>query len=204
MSTRGRRVTTLYFSYLRLFHFGAGWLLLSAAIIRIAGLFLASNKYQRWDALFPVKPRDLKNLFTVMQNYLFCRFDRGPHYIGHNPLQQVAYTGIYAVGTGRPSHRLRPLCPLCAGLLAVPLPDLVRPDRRHPVYPPRPPAGDVGVPHLHPDPCLPRDPGRHGRAGGGHLVDHQRRALVPEGDEVRGRVNNAALVSRAVSSPQEF
>ena len=33
-----------------------------------------------------------------MQNYLFCRFDRGPHYIGHNPLQQVAYTGIYGVG----------------------------------------------------------------------------------------------------------
>ncbi len=87
-----------YFSYLRLFHFVAGWLLLATAIIRIAGLFLASNKYQRWDALFPVKPRDLKNLFTVMLNYLFCRFDRGPHYIGHNPLQQVAYTGIYAVG----------------------------------------------------------------------------------------------------------
>ena len=95
MGTRG---DSLYFSYLRLFHFGAAWLLLSAAIIRIAGLFLASNKYQRWDALFPVKPRDLKNLFTVMQNYLFCRFDRGPHYIGHNPLQQVAYTGIYGVG----------------------------------------------------------------------------------------------------------
>ena len=95
MGTQG---DSLYFSYLRLFHFGAAWLLLSAAIIRIAGLFLASNKYQRWDALFPVKPRDLKNLFVVMQNYLLCRFDRGPHYIGHNPLQQVAYTAIYGVG----------------------------------------------------------------------------------------------------------
>ncbi|HEY6007389.1 MAG TPA: Ni/Fe-hydrogenase, b-type cytochrome subunit [Geobacteraceae bacterium] len=89
---------TFYFGYLRLIHFSAGWLLLATAIIRIAGLFLASNRYQRWDALFPVKLRDLKNLFTVAQNYLFCRFDRGPHYIGHNPLQQVAYTGIYAVG----------------------------------------------------------------------------------------------------------
>lgn len=27
-------------------------------------------------------------------------FDRGPHYIGFNPLQQVAYTGIYAVALG--------------------------------------------------------------------------------------------------------
>jgi len=95
MGTQG---DSLYFSYLRLVHFGAGWLLLSAAIVRIAGLFLASNRYQRWDALFPVKARDLKNLFVVMQNYLFCRFDRGPHYIGHNPLQQVAYTAIYGVG----------------------------------------------------------------------------------------------------------
>lgn len=89
---------SVYFSYLRLIHFVAGWLLLCAAIIRVAGLFLASNKFQRWDALFPVRGRDLKNLFQVMQNYLFCRFDRGPHYIGHNPLQQVAYTAIYGVG----------------------------------------------------------------------------------------------------------
>ena len=87
-----------YFSYLRLIHFIAGWLLLCCAIIRGAGLFLASNKFQRFDALFPVKPRDLRNLFQVIQNYLFCRFDRGPHYIGHNPLQQVAYTAIYGVG----------------------------------------------------------------------------------------------------------
>lgn len=95
----GTERDTFYFGYLRLAHFGAGWLLLATAIVRIAGLFLASNKYQRWDALFPVKPRDLKNLFTVMLNYLFCRFERGPHYIGHNPLQQVAYTAIYGVGT---------------------------------------------------------------------------------------------------------
>ena len=94
----GTKGDSFYFSYLRLVHFGAAWLLLSTAIIRIAGLYFASNKYQRWDALFPVKPRDLKNLFTVMMNYLFCRFDRGPHYIGHNPLQQFAYTGIYAAG----------------------------------------------------------------------------------------------------------
>lgn len=87
-----------YFSYLRLIHFVAGWLFLCTAIVRVAGLFLASNKFQRWDALFPVKGRDLKNLLQVMLNYLFCRFDRGPHYIGHNPLQQVAYTAIYGVG----------------------------------------------------------------------------------------------------------
>jgi Ni/Fe-hydrogenase 1 B-type cytochrome subunit len=98
ISYDGAQGSSHYFSYLRLTHFAAGWLLLGAALVRFAGLFLASNKFQRWDALFPVRPRDLKNLLQVMQNYLFCRFDRGPHYIGHNPLQQVAYTAIYLVG----------------------------------------------------------------------------------------------------------
>ena len=87
-----------YLSYLRLIHFVAGWLFLCIAILRVAGLFLASNRFQRWDALFPVRRRDLRNLLQVMQNYLFCRFDRPPHYIAHNPLQQVAYTAIYGVG----------------------------------------------------------------------------------------------------------
>lgn len=89
---------TNYLSWLRLVHFVAGWLFLCAAILRIAGLFLASNQFQRWYALFPVRMRDLKNLVRVALNYLLCRFDRPPHYIGHNPLQQVAYTAIFGVG----------------------------------------------------------------------------------------------------------
>ncbi len=84
-----------FIGYLRLVHFTAGWLLVSMGILRIAGLFLASTKYQHWRALFPISLKDLKNLYRVGCNYLFCIFERGPHYIGHNPLQQVAYTGIY-------------------------------------------------------------------------------------------------------------
>lgn len=89
---------TFYIGWLRLVHFTFGWLLLASALLRIAGLFIASTKYQRWQALFPVSMSDLRNLFKVMKNYLFCIFEHGPHYIGHNPLQQVAYTGIYLVG----------------------------------------------------------------------------------------------------------
>ncbi|HEY5975092.1 MAG TPA: Ni/Fe-hydrogenase, b-type cytochrome subunit [Geobacteraceae bacterium] len=84
-----------FIGYLRLAHFSAGWLLMATGILRVAGLFFASTRYQRWQALFPVTPGQLRNLFRVMQNYLFCIFEHGPHYIGHNPLQQVAYTGIY-------------------------------------------------------------------------------------------------------------
>ncbi|HZV80855.1 MAG TPA: cytochrome b/b6 domain-containing protein [Geobacteraceae bacterium] len=89
---------TFYIGWLRLVHFTCGWLLLTTAILRIAGLFIASTKYQRWQALFPITPSDLRNLIRVMLNYLLCIFERGPHYVGHNPLQQVAYTGIYLVG----------------------------------------------------------------------------------------------------------
>jgi Ni/Fe-hydrogenase b-type cytochrome subunit len=87
-----------YIGYLRLIHFTVGWLLLATALLRIAGLFIASTKFQRWQALFPISMTDLRNLFKVMKNYLFCIFEHGPHYIGHNPLQQVAYTGIYLIG----------------------------------------------------------------------------------------------------------
>ncbi|HEY6837196.1 MAG TPA: Ni/Fe-hydrogenase, b-type cytochrome subunit [Geobacteraceae bacterium] len=87
-----------FIGYVRLVHFTVGWLLLAAAILRVAGLFLASTKYQRWRALFPITLRDLKNLLQVVRNYLFCIFEHGPHYVGHNPLQQVAYTGIYLMG----------------------------------------------------------------------------------------------------------
>lgn len=86
-----------FIGYLRLVHFIAGWLLVSMGILRIAGLFLASTKYQHWRALFPISLKDLKNLYRVGRNYLLCIFEHGPHYIGHNPLQQVAYTGIYLI-----------------------------------------------------------------------------------------------------------
>ena len=89
---------SFYIGWLRLVHFCFGWVLLATALLRVVGLFIASTKYQRWQALFPITVTDLRNLFKVMKNYLFCIFEHGPHYIGHNPLQQVAYTGIYLVG----------------------------------------------------------------------------------------------------------
>jgi Ni/Fe-hydrogenase b-type cytochrome subunit len=33
----------------------------------------------------------------VVKSYLLIHPERGPHYLGHNPLQQVAYTSMYAV-----------------------------------------------------------------------------------------------------------
>ena len=126
---------TFFIGWLRLAHFIFGWVLLTTALLRVAGLFISSTKYQRWQALFPITMTDIRNLFKVMKNYLLCIFEHGPHYIGHNPLQQIFYTFTYAVaavmavtgfimiGQANPGglimHTFGRLAPLLGGLQMV-------------------------------------------------------------------------------------
>lgn len=82
------------FQYARLFHFVAGFLLIATALVRIYWL-VAGNKFERFAALFPVRRRDLANLWRQVKHYTFI--DRTDvRYIGHNPLQQLFYTSMYA------------------------------------------------------------------------------------------------------------
>ena len=53
----------------------------------------AGNKYERWVALFPVRPRDWVNMVKQVKYYLMIQPEKAPHYLGHNPLQQLSYTG---------------------------------------------------------------------------------------------------------------
>ena len=82
--------------YMRLIHFVAAGVLIATMLVRIYWLF-AGNKYERFTALFPVRGRDLKNFVRLTKFYLFIGRDatHPPHYIGHHPLQQLSYTGIY-------------------------------------------------------------------------------------------------------------
>ncbi len=79
--------------WVRLVHFSAAGVLVATAILRFYWLF-AGNKFERWRALFPVRGRDWKNLVKMARYYLLIDHDE-PHYLGHNPLQQLSYTGIY-------------------------------------------------------------------------------------------------------------
>jgi Ni/Fe-hydrogenase b-type cytochrome subunit len=81
---------------MRFTHFAAAGALVATAIIRIYWLF-AGNRFERIGALFPLSPKSLRNLVGVMKKYLLFKWEAGPHYLGHNPLQQVAYTGFYVV-----------------------------------------------------------------------------------------------------------
>lgn len=82
--------------WMRFVHFAAAAVLVMTAIVRGYWLF-AGNKFERFPALFPVRPRDWVNMWRQVKFYLMIRPEKAPHYLGHNPLQQLSYTGIYAV-----------------------------------------------------------------------------------------------------------
>ena len=80
----------------RLVHFVSAGVLVACGIIRVYWLF-AGNRFERWRALFPVRGQDWINLWKQVKYYLLIHPERAPHYLGHNPLQQLSYTFLYAV-----------------------------------------------------------------------------------------------------------
>ncbi|MBP9200433.1 MAG: Ni/Fe-hydrogenase, b-type cytochrome subunit [Gemmatimonadales bacterium] len=83
--------------WFRLAHYIAACLLVMTGIVRVYWL-LAGNKFERFRALFPVRPRDWVNMIQQVKYYLMVEPEKAPHYLGHNPLQQMSYTGIYVAG----------------------------------------------------------------------------------------------------------
>ena len=94
--TSGEASSHFLMGKVRLLHFGAAGLLVATGIVRIYWLF-AGNKFERFIALFPVRPRDWVNMWQQIKFYLMIQPEKAPHYLGHNPLQQLSYTGMYAV-----------------------------------------------------------------------------------------------------------
>jgi Ni/Fe-hydrogenase b-type cytochrome subunit len=89
------QVTGEYFiGWMRLIHFIAAGALVATVIVRIYWLF-AGNRYERFSALLPVRGRDWVNMLKQIKYYLMIHPERAPHYLGHNPLQQLSYTLIY-------------------------------------------------------------------------------------------------------------
>jgi Ni/Fe-hydrogenase 1 B-type cytochrome subunit len=95
--TSGSATDQFLMGRFRFAHFAAAAVLVATAILRIYWLW-AGNKFERWRALFPVHREDWSNLIKVARAYLFIRVEEAPQYLGHNPLQQLSYTGIYVLG----------------------------------------------------------------------------------------------------------
>lgn len=82
--------------WIRFVHFVSAAVLIVAAIVRVYWLF-AGDKYERWRALFPFRPIDWVHLGRQIRYYSVFLHEKAPHYLGHNPLQQLSYTALYVV-----------------------------------------------------------------------------------------------------------
>jgi len=80
--------------WVRFVHFALAAAFVATGIVRVYWLF-AGNRFERWRALFPVRLRDWGNMWRQVKFYLMIQPEKAPHYLGHNPLQQLSYTGIY-------------------------------------------------------------------------------------------------------------
>lgn len=81
--------------WVRLVHYVSAFLWLTLGVTRIGLSFFSRDQYLRWPALWPLRSKkDVRYLGQTLQHYLFLRHE-GPFYLAHNPLQQLAYTGLY-------------------------------------------------------------------------------------------------------------
>jgi Ni/Fe-hydrogenase b-type cytochrome subunit len=94
--TGGEASSHFLMGWVRFLHFLAAALLVMTGIVRVYWLF-AGNRYERLLALFPIRPRDWVHMFQQVKYYLMIRPHDAPQYLGHNPMQQLSYTGIYLV-----------------------------------------------------------------------------------------------------------
>lgn len=94
--TSGEASSHFLMGWMRFLHFTAAAVFVTTGIVRIYWLF-AGDKFERVTALFPVRRRDWVNLYKQVKYYLMIRPEKAPHYLGHNPLQQFSYTGMYLV-----------------------------------------------------------------------------------------------------------
>ncbi|NOT09953.1 MAG: Ni/Fe-hydrogenase, b-type cytochrome subunit [Gemmatimonadales bacterium] len=94
--TGGEASSHFLMGRVRFAHFTAAAVLVMTGIVRGYWLFMG-NRYERLRALFPLRRRDWVNLVRMVKFYLMIRPERAPHYLGHNPLQQLSYTALYAI-----------------------------------------------------------------------------------------------------------
>lgn len=77
----------------RFIHEVAGFVLISALLIRIYWFFVG-NKYARWRAFIPITKAQWRGIGTMLKFYLFLRW-RAPEEVGHNPLAAFVYLIVY-------------------------------------------------------------------------------------------------------------
>jgi Ni/Fe-hydrogenase 1 B-type cytochrome subunit len=93
-ATAGEASDHFLMGWTRFAHFTAAAVLVMTGIVRVYWLF-AGNQFERWRALFPFTRRGLQNTVKTAIAYATFRPEKQPNFVGHNPLQQGSYTGVY-------------------------------------------------------------------------------------------------------------
>lgn len=96
VTTTGEASAHFLMGRMRFLHFTAAAVLVMTGIVRAYWL-LAGNRFERLPALFPFTARSMRNMWRTALGYVTLSPERAPVYVGHNPLQQVLYTGTYVV-----------------------------------------------------------------------------------------------------------
>jgi Ni/Fe-hydrogenase 1 B-type cytochrome subunit len=95
-ATSGEASAHFLMGRVRFIHFAAAAVLVMTGIVRAYWL-MVGNQFERLPALFPVTGKNISNLFKTAIGYLTFRPDKQPNFVGHNPMQQWSYTGVYAM-----------------------------------------------------------------------------------------------------------
>jgi Ni/Fe-hydrogenase 1 B-type cytochrome subunit len=89
--TSGEASSHFLMGWMRFLHFTAAAVIVMTGIVRAYWLF-AGNQFERFPALLPTS---VENIAKTGYAYLTFQPDKQPRYVGHNPLQQLSYTGTY-------------------------------------------------------------------------------------------------------------
>jgi len=96
-SAAAEQPTGFGMGWVRLVHFIAAFAWLLVGLLRIWSAFTSSDRYLRWSSMWPLKNKqDFHNLGQQLLHYTFIKTE-SPLYLGHNPLQQLTYTGVYVL-----------------------------------------------------------------------------------------------------------
>lgn len=85
--------------WIRYIHFVSAFLWMGLAVTRLATTFFSKDRQVSWRVMWPLNSKeDLRNMWGTVKHYLFLdRKEEAPLYLHHNALQQLTYTGVYAM-----------------------------------------------------------------------------------------------------------
>jgi Ni/Fe-hydrogenase 1 B-type cytochrome subunit len=95
-TTGGEASSHYLMGRMRFIHFIGAAVIVMTGIVRVYWL-VVGNRFERWQALFPITRKNLRHTRDMVLWYLRMQPEKQPHFVGHNPLAQWSYTIVYII-----------------------------------------------------------------------------------------------------------